>query len=133
MHKQAHSGNWSITPIHCFKLVLCLSLFRKALPRRPVASTDTHTTMVTAQHGELPVEAVAERTTGRQCAEAPGGGTVQQDGLHLQEGHSSRGKDINQATSTSRKAKEEEEVQLATRKALPGNRASHRSHTILPP
>ena len=41
-----------------------------------MASADAHTTMVTAQHGELPVEAVAERTTGRKCAEALGGGTV---------------------------------------------------------
>ena len=42
-----------ITQILCFKLVLCLSLFSKALPRSPVANADAHTTMETAQHGEL--------------------------------------------------------------------------------
>ena len=46
------------TKIPCFKPVLCLSLFRKALPRRPVASVDAHTMMVTAQCGEQPPAAL---------------------------------------------------------------------------
>ena len=80
------------TKIPCFKPVLCLSLFRKALPRRPVASVDAHTTMVTAQCGEQPPAAVARRTTGQQCVEALGGGTVCQDIHPPQEGHINRGR-----------------------------------------
>ena len=44
IHKQAHSMAPPVTtPILLCKLVLCQSLFRKALPRKPVASVDTLT------------------------------------------------------------------------------------------
>ena len=52
IHKQAHfvaPPPPVITLILCFKQVLCQSLFRNALPRRPVANADAHTTKVNAQ------------------------------------------------------------------------------------
>ena len=60
------------TPILCFKQVLYLSLFRKALPRRPVANIDAHTTTVNAQPLVLYAVAVARRTTGSNSVEALG-------------------------------------------------------------
>ena len=55
----------------------CRSLFRKALPRKPVASADAHTAMVTAQPMEPHAVSVAGQITGLSNVEAPGGGTVQ--------------------------------------------------------
>ena len=94
------------TQILCFKQMLCLSLFRNTLPRRSVASVDTHTTMETAQHGRHYAMSVARRTTGLSSVEAPGGGTVCQD-IHPLQGHRNRGKEDHQAISNSRKAREE--------------------------
>ena len=58
MHKQAYSMASPVnTPNLCFKQVLCWSLFRKALPRSPVANVDTH------NHSECP----SFRTTCSGC------------------------------------------------------------------
>ena len=51
------------TPILCYKQVLCQSLFKKALLRRPVASADTHMIMVNALPMGLHAASVARRTT----------------------------------------------------------------------
>ena len=96
--------------------MLCLSLFRKAFPRTPVASVDAHTTMETAQHGELHVMSVARRTTGLRCVEALGGGTVPQD-VHPPHTSHSRGEKDHWATGSSCKARYAEEARTpATRR-----------------
>ena len=60
IHKQAHSMAPPVTtPILWFKPALCRSLFRKALPRKPVASADALTAMVIAQLKELHAASVA--------------------------------------------------------------------------
>ena len=50
----------------------CRSPFRKALPRRPVASVDGHTATVTAQLMEPHVASVAGQITGLSNVEALG-------------------------------------------------------------
>ena len=52
------------TLILCYKQVLCQSLFRKALPRSPVANADAHTITVNALPMGLHALSVARRTTG---------------------------------------------------------------------
>ena len=80
IHKQAHSMAPSvITPALCCKQVPCQSPFRKALPRRPVASVDIHTIMVNAQPMGIHAASVARRITGLSSVEALGGGTVHQN------------------------------------------------------
>ena len=64
----------------------CRSLFRKALPRKPVASADVHTAMVTAQPTQLHAVSVAVRITGLSNVEALGG-TVQLVAHHPRKGH----------------------------------------------
>ena len=113
--------------------MLFLSLFRKAFPRRPVASEDDHTTMETAMHGELCATSVTRRTTGLRCIEALGRGTVHQD-VHPPYTSHSKGREDHQATNSSRKAREEEEVASLARRLLPGNLvvASQRSTLLTP-
>ena len=94
------------TPILCYKQALCRSLFRKALPRKLVASADNHTTTRYAQPIALHAVAVARRTTWLSNAEAPGGGTVQLVTHPSQEGHKIDNKDS--AASSSTKAGDEE-------------------------
>ena len=55
----------------------CRSLFRKALPRKPVASVDAHTAMVIAQLTGPHAASAAVKITGLSNVEALGGGTVQ--------------------------------------------------------
>ena len=55
----------------------CRSLFRKALPGKPVASVDAHTAMVIAQPTDPHAASVAGQITGPSNVGAPGGGTVQ--------------------------------------------------------
>ena len=50
----------------------CRSLFRKALPRKPVASADAHTTMVIAQPTEPHAVSVAGQITGLQQCRSSG-------------------------------------------------------------
>ena len=79
IHKQAHSMAPQVTtPILCYKQVLCQSLFRKALPGRPVANVDIHTIMVNSLPMGLHAVTVARRTTGFSNVEALGGGIVHQ-------------------------------------------------------
>ena len=65
----------------------CRSLFRKALPRKPVASADAHTAMVIAQLTGPHAASVAGQITGLSNAEALGGGTVQPVAHPPREGH----------------------------------------------
>ena len=65
----------------------CRSLFRKALPGKPVASMDAHTATVIAQPTEPHAVSVAGQITGPSNVEAPGGGTVQPVAHHPREGH----------------------------------------------
>ena len=54
----------------------CRSLFRKALPGKPVASVDAHTAMVIAQLMGPHAASVASQITGLSNVEALGRGTV---------------------------------------------------------
>ena len=65
----------------------CRSLFRKALPGKPVASADAHTATVIAQPTEPHAVSVASQITGPSNVGAPGGGTVQPVTHHPREGH----------------------------------------------
>ena len=65
----------------------CQSLSRKALPRKPVASTDAHTAMVIAQLMGPHAASVAGQITGPSNVEALGGGTVQPVTHPPREGH----------------------------------------------
>ena len=65
----------------------CRSLFRKALPRKPVASVDAHTAMVIAQPTGPHAASVAVKITGLSNVEALGGGTVQPVAHPPREGH----------------------------------------------
>ena len=67
--------------------MLYQSLFRKALPRKPVASADALTAMVTAQLMVPHAVSVAIRITGLSNVEALGGGIVQLVGHPPWEGH----------------------------------------------
>ena len=97
----------------------CRSLFRKALPRKPVASADAHTAMVIAQPTEPHAVSVAGQITGLNNAEAPGGGTVQPVAHPPREGHKDR--DASVVTSPT-KAKDEEE-ETSSRNLLPKGQA----------
>ena len=99
----------------------CRSLFRKALPRRPVASVDAHTATVTAQLMELHAASVTIKITGLSNVEAPGGGTVQPVAHPPQEGHRID-RDTSVATSQT-KAENEEEEATSNRNLLPKGQA----------
>ena len=100
----------------------CRSLFRKALPGKPVASADAHTAMVIAQPTEPHAASVASQITGPSNVEAPGGGTVQPVAHHPQEGHRID-RDAPVATSSPTKAKDEEEEETSSRDLLPKDQA----------
>ena len=99
----------------------CQSLFRKALPRRPVASADAHTAMVIAQPTGPHAVSVAGQITGLSNVEAPGGGTVQPFAHHPREGHRID-RDASVATSPP-KTKDEEEEETSSRNLLPKRQA----------
>ena len=99
----------------------CRSLFRKALPRKPVASVDAHTAMVTAQLTGPHVASVAGQITGLNSVEAPGGGTVQPVAHPPREGHRID-RDASVATSPT-KAGDEEEEETTSRDPLPKGQA----------
>ena len=99
----------------------CRSLFRKALPRKPVASVDAHTAMVIAQLTEPHAASVAGQITGLSNVEALGGGTVQPVAHPSQEGHRID-RDTPVVTSQT-KAEDEEEEQTSSRNLLPKGQA----------
>ena len=136
IHKQAHSMAPRTTPILCYKQVLCQSLFRKALPRRPVASVDIHTTTGNTLPVGLHAAAVTRRTTGLSNVEAPGEGTVHQVTHPPWEVHN-RDKEDTVASSSTKAGDKEEEVMATSRDPLPRNQVLDEdmegSHTILPP
>ena len=100
----------------------CRSLFRKALPGKPVASADTHTAMVIAQPTEPHAVSVAGQITGPSNVGAPGGGTVQPVAHHPREGHRID-RDASVATSHPTKAKDKEEEETSSRDLLPKGHA----------
>ena len=100
----------------------CRSLFRKALPGKPVASADAHTAMVIAQPTQPHAASVASHITGPSNVEAPGGGTVQPVTHHPQEGHRID-RDTPVATSSPTKAQDEEEEETSSRDLLPKDQA----------
>ena len=120
VYKQAHSmAPKVITLILCFKQALCWSLFRKTLPRRPVANLDAHTTTLNAQPLVLYAVAVTRRTTGSNSVETLGGGTVHEDIHPPHEGHRNRGKeDTLAAASSSTKTGDAEELANTIRTLL---------------
>ena len=99
----------------------CRSLLRKALPRKPVASADAHTTTVIAQPTEPHAVSVTSQITGLSNVEAPGGGTVQPVAHHPREGHRID-RDPSVATRPA-KAKDEEEEETTSRDPLPKGQA----------
>ena len=99
----------------------CRSLFRRALPRKPVASADAHTAMVIAQLMGPHAVSVAGQITGLNNVEALGGGTVQPVAHHPQEGHRID-RDASVATRPT-KAKDEEEEETSSRDPLPKGQA----------
>ena len=99
----------------------CRSLFRKALPRKPVASVDAHTTMVNAQLMGPHAVSVAGQITGLSNVQAPGGGTVQLVTHPPREGHRID-RDASAATSQT-KAEDEEEEETSSRNPLPKGQA----------
>ena len=98
----------------------CRSLFRKALPRKPVASADAHTATVIAQPTEPHAVSVAGQITGLSNVEALGGGTVQPVAHPPREGHRID-RDASVVTSPT-KAKDEEE-EMSSRDPLPKGQA----------
>ena len=99
----------------------CQSLFRKALPRKPVASVDAHTTTVAAQPTEPHVASVAIQITGLSNVQALAGGTVQPVTHPPREGHRID-RDVQVATSQT-KAGDEEEEETSSRNLLPKGQA----------
>ena len=99
----------------------CRSLFRKALPRRPVASADAHTATAIAQPMEPHAASVAGQITGLSNVEAPGGGIVRPVAHHPWEGHRID-RDAPVATSPT-KAGDEEEDETTSRDPLPKGQA----------
>ena len=99
----------------------CCSLFRKALPGKPVASVDAHTAMVIAQPTEPHAVSVAGQITLPSNVGAPGGETVQPVAHHPREGHRID-RDAPVATSH-QKAKDEEEEEMSSRGLLPKGQA----------
>ena len=137
IHKQAHSMAPPVTtPIFCYKQVLCRSLFRKTLPRKPVVSADAHLTMGNAQHMGLHVASMVSRTTGLSNVEAPGGGTVQLVTHPPWEGHNKTDNEDTVA-SNSTKAGDAEEATNSSSDPLPRSQAKvkdeEKIHTRLPP
>ena len=108
------------TPIPWYKPMLCRSLFRKALPRKPVASADAHTTTGNALLMVLHVASVAVWTTGLSNVEALGGETVQLVTHPPWEGH--RIDRDSSAVTSQTKAGDVEEV-VASRNLLPKDQA----------
>ena len=100
----------------------CQSLFRKALPGKPVASGDAHTAMAIAQPTEPHAVSVAGQITGLSNVGAPGGGTIQPVAHHPREGHTID-RDAPVATSRPTKAKDEEEEETSSRDLLPKGQA----------
>ena len=103
----------------------CRSLFRKALPRKPVASADAHTTTVNAQLMGPNAVSVAGQITGLSNVEAPGGGTVQLVTHPPWEGHRID-RDASAATSHT-KAGDEEKEETSSRNLLPKGQAVARA------
>ena len=99
----------------------CQSLFRKALPGKPVASADAHTATVIAQPTEPHAVSVAGQITGPSNVGALGGGTVQPVTHHPREGHRID-RDAPVVTSH-QKAKDEEEEEMSSRDLLPKGQA----------
>ena len=99
----------------------CRSLFRKALPRKPVARADAHTATVIAQPTEPHAVSVASQITGLSNVEALGGGTVQPVTHHPREGHRID-REASVATRPA-KAKDEEEEETTSRDPLPKGQA----------
>ena len=99
----------------------CRSLFRKALPRKPVASADAHTAMVIAQLTGPHAASVAGQITGLSNVEALGGGTVQPVAHPPREGHRID-RDAPVVTSQT-KAEDEEEEEMSSRNLLPKGQA----------
>ena len=93
----------------------CRSLFRKALPGKPVASADAHTATVIALPTEPHAASVAGQITGPSNVGAPGGGTVQPVAHHPREGHRI---DRDAPVVTSHQ-KDEEEEETPSRGLLP--------------
>ena len=124
------------TPILCYKQVLCHSLFRKALPRGPVANVDAHTIMVTVLPMGLHAVTVARRTTGLSNVEPLGGGTVHLVTHPPWEGHRSRDNKDSMASSST-KAGDKQEKARSSRDPLPINQLLdgdvEESHTRLQP
>ena len=112
-------------------------LFRKALPRRPVANVDSHTTMVNALPIGLHAVSVARRTTGFSNVEGLGGGIVHLDTHPPQEGHRSRDNKDSVASNSTKAGDMEKEAIATSRDPLPINQEldvdEETSHTRLPP
>ena len=108
-------------PILSFKPMPCLSLSRKALPRRPVASADTHTATETAKPMVPHAVSVDVKTTGLSNVKAPEGGTVQLVAHPPQEGHRTDRDTL--AVTSQAKAGDEEEEAMASRNSLPKGQA----------
>ena len=125
IHKQAHSAappsNSYSNPL-IKKPMLCRSLFRKALPRKPVASADAHTATGNALPMVPHAASVAIWITGLSNVEALGGGTVQPVAHPPQEGHRID-RDGSAATSQT-KAEDMEEEAVASRNLLPKDQAA---------
>ena len=96
--------------------MLCRSPFRKALPGKPVASADAHTTMGNALPMVPHVASVAVIITGLSNVEVLGGGTVQLVTYPPQEGH--RIDRDSSAVTSQTKVGDVEEV-VASRNLLP--------------
>ena len=111
----------TVMPILLYKPMPCRSLFRKALPRKPVANADAHTATVTTQLTELHTVSVATRITGFSNVEALGGGTVQPVAHPPREGHRID-RDASAATSQT-KAEDEKEEEMPSRNLLPKGQA----------
>ena len=99
----------------------CRSLFRKALPGKPVASADAHTATVIAQPTGPHAVSVAGQITGLSNVEALEGGTVQPVAHPPREGHRID-RDASVATSQT-KAVDEEEEETSSRNLLPKGQA----------
>ena len=116
IHKQAHSMAPPVTTlILCYKQVLYQNLFRKVLPRSPVANVDAHTIMVNTLPTGLYAVSVARRTTGLSNVEALGGGIVHLDAHPSWEGHRNRDNKESVASSSTKAGDEEEEAMATSR------------------
>ena len=99
----------------------CRSLFRKALPRKPVASADAHTAMMIAQPTGPHAVSVAGQITGPSNVGALGGGTVQPVAHPPREGHRID-RDASVVTSQT-KAEDEEKEETSSRNLHPKGQA----------